>query len=610
MTPEELEYREGLRSSGVVVRLDVASSFKSSLSRALDALEQSSDQAVATSVRLGRGFEADKGDLLVLPPDRDTIQKVLDATLAVSVDAKLDISTRIMAKDLAIRIGKFSEVPVDVPTGESCVRSPCGPPKDPKVERREILAALARVGTPKTKQRVFLRSVKRGDEVENFIEHESTRTVHRPYGRLTVACGLGVDSAAILVGLAQEYAASGDDHWKPELITFADTGGEHPETYAFLAHLNAYLKKVGFPAVTVVAWATEMQGGDDRGGWGTGVTLEINCLNNHQVPSISVGGHSCSNKFKIQPQQSYLKRTFAGQLAAGESIVRAIGYDATEEARLVSGGTYVSRKEEEDTSFAAWYPLIEWGWDRSRCIAEIAVAFGSPQAPAWNLVPRKSSCFFCGAMTPEEIVMLAEAGHKDLLKRAILMEQVALMNWSHQGPPDNFVGLGRQFSWTDFALANLDRLNPRQRVVIEGGVLREDRGGRWRSIHLGPPSECPVEILPNDRVYQPSGLFPLLTVREIESVKETARRWIKVSPKSSGDPTKDLAFTREAMALPAYRDVLGFRGTDSMTWDRMEDLVGLWERRADRGDDRAATVLKGLSSLSKKLYGGRRLPVL
>lgn len=626
MSPVEVAYQEELKRSGLAIPLSVHPAFRASLNRTLDLLERSSDQVVSRAVRLGR-FEVDGDDVLLMPNDEDLLRRLRLAVGAVAGNDREDLTLRVRAQDLLRLIQSIASAPEAA--AESCTRSPCGPPKDPKVEEDEIMAALEQVGQPKQKQHVYLVEVASGsdesdeDQFDDVADEEDvadkkkqkrsyvvglrrTGSVYRPPGRLTVACGLGVDSTAILVGLAQEYMASGDPKWIPEAITFADTGGEHPETYAFLDVLNGWLRRVGFPTVTVVAWATEMT----RKGWGTGVTLEINSINNNTVPSISVGGHSCSNKFKIQPQQAWLAQFFAGRLGLNETVVRAIGYDATEEKRLVKGGTYVASKEEEDSAFRAWYPLIEWGWDRSRCIAEIAVAFGSRSAPAWDLVPRKSSCFFCGAMTPEEIILLASDGHKDLLKRAIFMEQVALMDWAHSGPPRTFKGLGRQFSWTDFALARLDNLPPRQQAVIVGGVLREDRGGRWRAVHLGPPSEYTGTILPTDRLVEPSDEFPLLTPSEVQGIKASARAWIDAGPSRSGDVTNDLAFSPAARRLPAYSNVLGFRGTPHMTWDRFEELAGIWEERADRGDVRAEKVLRSLGSLEKRLYGGRRLPVL
>ena len=43
-------------------------------------------------------------------------------------------------------------------------------------------------------------------------------------GPLVVSYGMGVDSTAMLIGMAQRSI-------RPDLILFADTGGEKPETY-------------------------------------------------------------------------------------------------------------------------------------------------------------------------------------------------------------------------------------------------------------------------------------------------------------------------------------------------------------------------------------------
>src|SRR3984885_8980269 len=64
----------------------------------------------------------------------------------------------------------------------------------------------------------------------------------RPYPDcpLVVAYGLGVDSTAMLI----EFAMRGI---RPDLILFADTGGEKPETYQYLKIIRPYLARVGFP---------------------------------------------------------------------------------------------------------------------------------------------------------------------------------------------------------------------------------------------------------------------------------------------------------------------------------------------------------------------------
>src|SRR5438094_6331394 len=64
---------------------------------------------------------------------------------------------------------------------------------------------------------------------------------------LVVAYGLGVDSTAMLI----EFARRGI---RPDLILFADTGGEKPETYQYLGVIRPFLRRVGFPDVVIVRY--------------------------------------------------------------------------------------------------------------------------------------------------------------------------------------------------------------------------------------------------------------------------------------------------------------------------------------------------------------------
>jgi 3'-phosphoadenosine 5'-phosphosulfate sulfotransferase (PAPS reductase)/FAD synthetase len=93
---------------------------------------------------------------------------------------------------------------------------------------------------------------------------------------LVVAYGLGVDSTAMLV----EFARRGI---KPDPILFADTGGEKPETYAYLPVVQEYLKGVGFPAVVTVRYEPK------RSAY---YTLEGQCLHTGTPPSLAYGGKS------------------------------------------------------------------------------------------------------------------------------------------------------------------------------------------------------------------------------------------------------------------------------------------------------------------------------
>jgi hypothetical protein len=131
---------------------------------------------------------------------------------------------------------------------------------------------------------------------------------------VVVAYGLGVNSTAMLV----EFVKRGV---RPDLILFADTGGEKPETYAYLPVIQAYLKEVQFPPVVPVRY--EPKTVPYR-------TLEGQCLHTGTLPSLAYGGKSCSIKWKRQPQDAYILWHFPPGGTAGRRVVRAIGFDAAE----------------------------------------------------------------------------------------------------------------------------------------------------------------------------------------------------------------------------------------------------------------------------------------
>lgn len=209
---------------------------------------------------------------------------------------------------------------------------------------------------------------------------------------LVVAYGMGVDSTAMLVGMHARGI-------RPDLILFADTGSEKPETYAYLPVMQAWLASVGFPLVEVVRYVPV------RAPY---KTLEENCLVNETLPSLAFGRKSCSLKWKRDPQDKRCRSWDPARRAwaAGLKVRKAIGYDAgPKDARRSSIA--------DDREYAYWYPLREWGWDRARCEAEIAAA-GLP-------VPAKSACFFCPASKPAEIAALS----RDLQDRIVEIERRA-----------------------------------------------------------------------------------------------------------------------------------------------------------------------------------------
>ena len=107
---------------------------------------------------------------------------------------------------------------------------------------------------------------------------------------VVVAFGGGVNSAAMLVGMHEREEA-------PDLILFADTGGEKPETYAFIEKMSLWTEaRFGVPVITV------------RASQKTDATLEANCLRLGFLPSIVYGFKKCSQRWKAEPQEKYCNR--------------------------------------------------------------------------------------------------------------------------------------------------------------------------------------------------------------------------------------------------------------------------------------------------------------
>ncbi|TXI25556.1 MAG: phosphoadenosine phosphosulfate reductase [Roseateles sp.] len=251
---------------------------------------------------------------------------------------------------------------------------------------------------------------------------------------LVVAYGVGVDSTALLVAMWLRGI-------RPDLILFSDTKGEKPETYAYLPVINAWLRSIGFPEVTIVTYEPK------RAPYNS---LEGKCLANETLPSLAFGGHSCSIVFKAGPQHKFIKAWQPAQeaWAAGLKVVKAIGYDngAQDCRRRAKADRAVAKKEANGDADARHYhyvyPLQDWGIDRVECLRLIASA-GLP-------LPMKSACWFCPASKESEIVWLRDT-HPTLFQRALAMEARARDGKHGLGTTQ---GLGRSFAWSSLAVVN------------------------------------------------------------------------------------------------------------------------------------------------------------
>ena len=231
-------------------------------------------------------------------------------------------------------------------------------------------------------------------------------------GKLLAVCfGSGVDSTAMLVILHEAGI-------RPDLITFADTGGEKPENIAHAQRMNDVLAQWGWPLIDVVR-KTPLAS--------TGYTdLFGNCWKNETLPSLAFGMKSCSIKWKQVPQDQFIKGVRRGPgkcgpqplwlkaQAQGQRITKLIGYDCGK-ADLRRSKSLASG----DADFDYLYPLQIVRWGRRECVLGIAKAIGA------DMVPIKSACFFCPASKHWELFWLA-AEHPDLLERALMLERRAL----------------------------------------------------------------------------------------------------------------------------------------------------------------------------------------
>lgn len=232
-----------------------------------------------------------------------------------------------------------------------------------------------------------------------------------------VSFGGGTNSTAMIIGMYHKGIPI-------DLILFADTGAERPETYEYIDIFNQWLKERNLVEITVVKYVDKD---------GNILNLEQDCLKTGNLPSIAYGFKTCSQKHKIAPQDKFCNNYDPCKeiWSSGEKVIKYIGYDAGEERRKTNAYAY----DIQDKKYQRIYTLIDWGWYREDCEKAIQEE-GLP-------LPGKSSCFFCPSMKKPEIKQLKK-DHPDLFERAIALEE---------NSKENLVtvkGLGRNWSWKSY----------------------------------------------------------------------------------------------------------------------------------------------------------------
>jgi len=238
-----------------------------------------------------------------------------------------------------------------------------------------------------------------------------------------------VNSTAMLIQMQREGIPV-------DLILFADTGGERPETYESVMAFDVWLQTHGMPGIITVKHSSKKWG--DR-------TLEEECLRTKSLPSIAYGYKKCSLKWKKAPQDKYVNSWQPARdcWKDGGKVIKAIGYDIGEMRRAGIP---------EDEKYTYTYPLIDWRWHRDEC-EEVCEEEGIS-------VP-KSSCTFCPSMKKHEILSLpqnlrdravAMENNMDMTPRRIIVDEESGEAIVLKYP--SVLGLGRSWAWRDLFAAD------------------------------------------------------------------------------------------------------------------------------------------------------------
>ena len=233
-----------------------------------------------------------------------------------------------------------------------------------------------------------------------------------------LAYGGGLNSTAMILGMIEQGE-------RADAVVFADTGGELPETYAYLDTIRTVLRAHDWPDLVLVRRAHN----DEE-------TLEANCLRFRKLPSITYGFKTCSTEYKKRPSERWARK-WAPAVEAwgrGEKVIKLLGYDADEPHRFT--------KIRQEGPYIIRCPLIEWGWGRDECAAAVE-RFGLPRPP-------KSSCFFCPSRNANAVIALSKS-HPAHFARAVAMEEAAAAEDERTGTRSDIRGLGRRWKWSEIA---------------------------------------------------------------------------------------------------------------------------------------------------------------
>lgn len=209
---------------------------------------------------------------------------------------------------------------------------------------------------------------------------------------VALSFGGGRQTTAMVVLMAQGEIPRAD------LVVFADTGGELPETYDYIhRHMRPLLEKIEIPFHVVKG---SERGYDDLYDWFWHYSL---------IPTVMY--RNCSEKWKVKPIFKLLEQ---------KGITREwIGFSANERGRAARALDN-KRRRKYDLEF----PLIEHSIDAMAC-ENIIQRFGLP-------APLKSACYYCAFQNPNRARRLYR-DHPDLFEKVGLLEDRAIARRKAEG---------------------------------------------------------------------------------------------------------------------------------------------------------------------------------
>lgn len=197
--------------------------------------------------------------------------------------------------------------------------------------------------------------------------------------------GMGVDSTAILLRWLEE-PASRDFDLKDLIVITAQTGDEYPDTKRDVEeHVLPRLRAAGVRFVQVARGGPFEKDGivvlSDTTSPTTLHTEGHYKLSDELMTAGTVPARRGTQKLCTQKFKGWVLDQWVEQTLQGKSFRHVIGFESEETERVEKdqGYTRLSRQ--------ASYPLVEWNWNREKCIEYIKSLTGV----AW----KKSACVFC-----------------------------------------------------------------------------------------------------------------------------------------------------------------------------------------------------------------------